>query len=145
MVIEIRDETILYGIIVRYHYDREGVSFFTPDDFSQQLAFMKHPEGRIIKPHFHNRHPREVNYTQEVLFIRKGRLRVDFYNGEQEYFKSYILETGDVLLLTGGGHGFQVLEPLEMIEVKQGPYAGDRDKVVFRGLPPDVLRIEEQS
>ncbi|MBF0137264.1 MAG: hypothetical protein H7833_12945 [Magnetococcus sp. DMHC-1] len=143
MVIEIRDEKTLYGIIVRHDYDKAGVSFFTPDDFSQQLAFMKHPAGKVIKPHFHNGHLRKVYYTQEVLFIRKGRLRVDFFDKEQQYFKSYILGAGDVLLLTDGGHGFQALDPLEMIEVKQGPYAGDFDKVVFRDLPPEQLHIEE--
>ncbi|MBF0142459.1 MAG: hypothetical protein HQL57_01800 [Magnetococcales bacterium] len=143
MVIEVRENGVLYGIIIRHGYDRDGVSFFTPDDFSQQLAFMKHPVGKVIKPHVHNRHLREVYYTQEVLFIRKGRLRVDFFNRAQEYYKSYILEAGDAILLTDGGHGFEVLEPLEMIEVKQGPYSGELDKIVFRDTPPDHVSIEE--
>ena len=38
-----------------------------------------------------------------------------------------------VLLITGA-HGFKVLEKLEMIEIKQGPFAGDKDKIRFKKL-----------
>ena len=74
-----------------------------------------------------------VAYTQETLFIKKGKLLVDFYDDEQSYLESRELVAGDVVLLIRGGHGFEVLEDLEMIEVKQGPYAGDQDKVRFVG------------
>jgi mannose-6-phosphate isomerase-like protein (cupin superfamily) len=76
---------------------------------------------------------RSVAYTQETLFIKKGKMRVDFYNDDQTYLESRELGPGDVILLIRGGHGFEVLEDLEMIEVKQGPYAGDQDKVRFVG------------
>ena len=119
------------AIIIKASFQEPGISFFTPDEYSQQLAFMLHPKGKLIQPHVHNPVKREVHYTEEVLFIRKGKLRVDFFTNEQEYIKSAILETGDVILLSEGGHGFEVLEDLEMIEVKQGPYAGNADKTRF--------------
>ena len=127
--IEINSEII--AIIVRKDFREPGIHFFTPNDYSQQLAFMSHPSGKEIQPHIHKKVQREVNYTQETLFIRKGKLQVDFYTDEQEYVKSRILESGDVILLIKGGHGFKVLEDLEMFEVKQGPYAGDEDKIKF--------------
>lgn len=121
----------LLAIVVRSGYSRPGVNFFTPDNLSQQLAFIKHPAGRLIEPHVHNRVQRQVHYTQEVLLIRKGRLRVDFYDDGHAYLESRTLGAGDVILLAEGGHGFEVLDELEMIEVKQGPYAGDDDKSRF--------------
>ena len=124
----------LLAIIIRSSFSEPGIHFFTPPEFSQQLAFMKHPVGKEIAPHVHNPVPREVHYTQEVLFIRKGRLRVDFYDGERCYLESRELGAGDVILLAGGGHGFEVLEELEMIEVKQGPYVGEQDKTRFDGI-----------
>ena len=133
MIEQITHNKQLLSIIVRDSYCKEGISFFTPDEFSQQLAFMQHPEGKIIQPHVHNPVPREVHYTQEVLFIKKGKLRVDFYSEKQEYLESRILEKGDVILLIEGGHGFEVLEALEMFEVKQGPYMGEMDKTRFEG------------
>jgi len=121
----------LLAIIISNKYNEPGIKFFTPDDFSQQLAFMKHPKGKLIQPHVHNSVQREVHFTKEALFIRKGKLRVDFFTDNQEYIESHILETGDVILLSEGGHGFEILEETEIIEVKQGPYAGENDKTRF--------------
>jgi len=78
-----------------------------------------------------------VENTQEVLFIKKGKLRVDFYSREQGYLESRVLESGDVILLASAGHGFEVLEDLEMFEVKQGPYVEHADKVRFDGISGD--------
>ena len=119
------------AIIVRKDFEKQGIHFFTPNDYSQQLAYMNHPTGKEIQPHVHKKVQREVHYTQETLFIRKGRLQVDFYSDDQQYLESRVLEAGDVILLIKGGHGFKVLEDLEMFEVKQGPYAGDEDKIKF--------------
>lgn len=121
----------LLAVIISNKYSEPGIHFFTPDEFSQQLAFMKHPVGKIIQPHVHNPVQREVHFTKEVLFIRKGKIRVDFYTDQQLYIESYILETGDTILLSEGGHGFEILEETEMIEIKQGPYAGEKDKTRF--------------
>jgi mannose-6-phosphate isomerase-like protein (cupin superfamily) len=95
---------------------------------------MSHPKGKVIQPHSHNPLSREVFYTQEVLFIKKGTLRVDFYDTDHAYLDSRTLRTGDVILLASGGHGFETLEETEMIEVKQGPYAGEQDKTRFTGI-----------
>lgn len=143
MLKEIKNNGNLLGIIISCHYEKDGISFFTPDDLSQQLAYMKHPKGKLIEPHVHNIVKREVHYTQEVLFIKKGKLRVDFYNDEQGYLESHILSTGDVILLASGGHGFEVLEDVEMFEVKQGPYAGEGDKTRFTSISNDKLNIQE--
>jgi mannose-6-phosphate isomerase-like protein (cupin superfamily) len=129
----------ILALIVRSEFSAPGVNFFTPNDLSQQLAHMRHPAGKVISPHVHNPVHRTVTYTQETLFIKRGRLRVDFFSDDQEYLESRELRRGDVILLIKGGHGFEVLEDLEMIEVKQGPYAGDNDKTIFEGrFPPDV-------
>jgi len=142
MIEEIREGGDLLAIIVRAGFDRPGISFFTPNTLSQQLAYMRHPAGKTIAPHVHNPVPREVHYTQEVLFIKRGRMRVDFYDNAQQYLRSRELMAGDVILLATGGHGFEVLEELEMIEVKQGPYAGDADKTRFEGVPGDRVILE---
>lgn len=143
MIEEIRFGEQLLAIIIRSGFRREGISFFTPNDLSQQLAFMRHPVGKVIQPHVHNPVPREVHYTQEVLFVRRGKMRVDFYDGERRYLHSRVLSDGDVILLATGGHGFEVLEEIEMIEVKQGPYAGDMDKTRFAAVPQEKLKFED--
>ena len=130
------------ALIVRSNFQNEGIFFFTPNDFSQQLAYMNHPKGNIIKPHVHNPVSRHVLYTKEVLFIKKGQLRVDFYDDDKNYLESRILNSGDVILLAGGGHGFEVLQDVEMFEVKQGPYAGEQDKTRFDGVKKEAANIK---
>lgn len=129
----IKKDKIL-AIIIRAHFEKDGIEFFTPDDFSQQLAYMKRPANYVIASHVHNVLVREVQYSQEVLFIKSGRVRVDFYDDDKNYLESRILNQGDVILLAHGGHGFEMLEESEIIEVKQGPYAGDKDKERFNGV-----------
>lgn len=128
----IEHEGELLAMIVRSTFREPGIHFFTSSDLSQQMGFMRHPVGKVIEPHVHNHIKRDVNFTQEALFIRSGRLRVDFYTGIDQYLSSYVLGAGDVVLLVSGGHGFEVLEEVEMIEVKQGPFAGDLDKTRFK-------------
>ncbi|HPB74175.1 MAG TPA: hypothetical protein PLY96_02845 [Chromatiaceae bacterium] len=130
------------AVLLNANYRQEGIQFFTPNDFSQQLGYMNRPQGYVIPPHVHNPVAREVHYTKEVLFIKSGRVRVDFYDDDQNYLESRILVRGDVLLLAYGGHGFEMLEPTEMIEVKQGPYAGDQDKTRFIGITAAQARIK---
>lgn len=141
-------ENIAYGgrclaILLRASYASDGIKFFTPDDFSQQLAYMNRPAGYVIQPHVHNPVKREVSFTKEVLFIRSGRVRVDFYDDEKNYLESRILNTGDVLLLAFGGHGFEMLEDSEIIEVKQGPYAGEADKTRFPPVHQAVVQVKK--
>lgn len=133
----------LLALIVSHKFNEPGIHFFTPNELSQQLAYMCHPVGKVIPPHVHNPVIREVQYTQEVLFIKKGKLRVDFYNNQREYLESRLLEAGDVILLVTGGHGFEVLEEIEMIEVKQGPYVGEQDKTRFIGITAEQAKIIE--
>ncbi len=133
----------LMAVIVSHRFNEKGIHFFTPNDLSQQLAFMRHPPGKVIDPHVHNPVSRNVHYTQEVLFIKKGTLRVDFYSNDQQYLESRVLEAGDVILLATGGHGFEMLEEVEMIEVKQGPYAGDQDKTRFTAVAADQITVKQ--
>lgn len=136
---EVKKKNKLLAMIIRNDYECEGVDFITPNEYSQQVAYMHHPKGKAIDAHVHNMVHRNVVMTQEVLFIKKGTLRVDFYDEYEDYLESKDLHAGDIILLISGGHGFQALEELEMVEVKQGPYAGDQDKKRFEGISEEQI------
>jgi len=142
MIENIQHNYLLLAIIIRSDYKKEGIEFFTNDNDSQQLGYMSRPEGYVISPHRHNLVSREVHLTQEVLLIKSGKVRVDFYDNEQHYIQSTILEKGDVILLSDGGHGFKMLAPSEIIEVKQGPYCGEIDKVRFESVSDEQVIIK---
>lgn len=122
------------AIIIYNDYQKEGVSFFTSQNFSQQLAHMSHKKGKIIGAHTHQPVKRDIHLTQETLLIKRGKLKVNFYDNNNKYFDARTLSAGDVILLASGGHGFEVLEDIEMIEVKQGPYLNEDYKTKFKGI-----------
>ena len=134
---QIFDDYRMIAIIVYAKYQNEGIKFFTPHNFSQQLASINRPKGYKIQAHLHKPVPRNVKYTQETLFIKKGRLKINFYDENKRYIETRELGSGDVILLVSGGHDFTMLEDTEMIEVKQGPYAGNNDKERFIGEEDD--------
>lgn len=140
-------ERIFHGntelaLIIRSEYHAEGIKFVTPDDYSQQIAYMHHQKGKKIDAHIHNEVHRNIKFTQEVLIIRKGILRVDLYDDGQKYIESRMLHKGDLILLVSGGHGFEVIEEIEMIEVKQGPYVGQNDKMRFNSIVEDKIILK---
>ena len=144
MINTITNDGQTLAIILRTTYKEKGINFFTPNEFSQQLAYMNHPSGHEIQPHLHNPVLREVQFTKEVLFIKSGKVRADFYDNEKKYLESRILVSGDVILLAFGGHGFEMIEDSEIIEVKQGPYAGEADKTRFKSVSTNQIKIKEE-
>ena len=118
--------------IIRSNYSPDNTEFFTPDNYSQQLGIIKYNIGGKIKPHIHKKVKREVHYTQEVLVIRKGKVKVSLYGINLEFVCERVLMIGDTILLAAGGHGFEMMEDSEMLEIKQGPYSGvESDKTHF--------------
>lgn len=120
------------AIVIPHDFKEPGVHFVTPEDYSQQLAYMNHKKGKLIEPHYHKTNRRDVHRTLETLIIKNGRIRVDFYDDAQRYVECVELVSGDVILLVQGGHGFEILEDIDMIEIKQGPFVGVEDKVRFK-------------
>lgn len=141
LVEKIRHKEQMLALILRGSYHAKGIEFFTPNDFSQQLGYMNRPKGYVIPPHVHNPVAREVHFTKEVLFIRTGKVRVDFYDDDQVYLLSRVLEAGDIVLLAFGGHGFEMIEDSEIVEVKQGPYCGEADKTRFVGIDAAAAKV----
>lgn len=135
----------LLSVIIRVNFNKDGIEFFTPNEFSQQLAYMNRPKGYVIPPHVHNEVSREVTFTKETIFVKSGKVRIDFYDDDRTYLESRVLCSGDVVLLAYGGHGFEMIEPTEMIEVKQGPYVGEKDKTRFEHIDAAKVKIVSTS
>jgi len=142
MIEKIIHNDLELAIIIRSSYNIDGIKFFSSESDSQQLGYMCRPKDYVIIPHKHNILPREVHYTQEVLFIKSGKIRVDFYDNSKVYIKSTILNEKDVILLSMGGHGFKMIEKSEIIEVKQGPYNGEKDKIRFNPIEDNKIKYE---
>ena len=121
------DEII--AIIVRNGFKPNGVNFITPENFPLQLGVSSYKKGAILKAHTHLQNKRIILDTQEMVYVRYGKLELSLYNTEGALIKTLILETGDSVFFSTGGHGWKTLEDSTIIEVKQGPYLGvEQDK-----------------
>ena len=142
-------EKIIYkkkmlALIVRGKYrSKKGITFFTPNESTQQFAYMKHKKEHVVKPHLHKRRLTKVFYTTEVILLLKGILRVDFYNQFKKYLFSKILKKQDIIMLVHGGHGFKILKDVEMIEIKQGPYNLIKDKMKFKSVDDNKIKFKK--
>ena len=141
-VIKIEFNGVELGSIVRSTYHSSGIGFFSEESDGLQLGYMNRPDNYVIAPHTHNKIKREVYYTEEILFIRSGMVRVDFYDDNQQYLESRIAYEGDIVFLGYGGHGFKMLEDSEIVEVKQGPYCGAMDKVRFEPVDDNKVILK---
>lgn len=125
------DQDTRYALVIRGARAENGVEFFTPTDAELQFGAFDLPQGHVFTPHIHMPFERKLSITTEILIIQEGRLLVQFFRSDETLVCERILEAGDVILLFEGGHGFRVLDSIKMLEVKQGPYLGERDKRKF--------------
>ncbi len=132
MIEKIFHKEKMLSIIIRADFKSEGIEFFTSDENPFQLGYMNRGKEYNIQPHLHKAVKRVVHFTQEVLIIKSGLVRVDYYDDKTNYLESKTLYPGDVVLLAFGGHGFQMLKDSEILEIKQGPYNDDEDKLRFK-------------
>lgn len=102
-----------------------GLKFFSPEHDYIQVGTWDYDSGKDLLAHSHNPVIREVPWTQEVLYVRKGRIRADIYSTDDEKVAELIVNEGDFIILLRGGHGYHILEDgTQVLEIKNGPYLG---------------------
>lgn len=143
-VISIICEGTEIGTIVRSDFHSSGISFFSNDESYLQLGYMNRSQDYVISPHVHNKIERIISFTEEILFVRNGKVRVDFYKSDKEYLESYFVYGGDIVVLKSGGHGFKFYEDSEIFEVKQGPYLKEQDKIRYTPIDDSEVIIKNK-
>lgn len=129
----VRKDNILYALIISGSFEIEkGVRFYPNDQNFLQIGLMGYDKGHKLKPHMHKSTKLVIDAIQEVLYIKRGKVRVDIYDESKNVICTRVLEKGDLILLIRGGHSFEMIEDSQIIEIKQGPYLGqENDKEYF--------------
>lgn len=122
------DKVLAYVVRTTVIDNLDSTLFITPGTTSLQVGVSVHKAGSEIVRHEHLPIVREIFGTSEVVFVKEGKCIVDIYTSNRELVASPELSSGDVIVLIDGGHGFRMLENTNLFEVKQGPYAGEKDK-----------------
>ena len=113
----------LLAIIWREADWTPGLNFPTPENLFIQAGCWQYPAGKSLAAHRHNIYPRDVSQTQEMVYVKRGRMRVDIYDEGSEPLKQFVLEQGEFAVLADCGHGYEILEAdTQILEVKNGPF-----------------------
>ena len=142
-IIRIISKKRLLAVIIKAKFKRHGLKFLVPNKYPQQLGYMSRSRGYVSASHLHSPVLRRIKLTQEVLFIRKGKVRIDFYDERKHYLESRIVKQGDTVFLAFGGHGFEFMENAEMIEVKQGPFLDGAQPIRFEPVIKDKIKLKK--
>jgi hypothetical protein len=111
-----------------------GLNFFSKDSEFQQVGTWVYQSGKELHAHSHNEIERKVQWTQEVLYVKKGKIRADIYSTKNKKITEIFVGEGDILILLMGGHGYEILaDNTQVLEIKNGPYLGaETDRKRFR-------------
>ena len=131
----------ILGLIISHKQSKDKVNFYTPNSFTQQVGFISHNKGTYIKPHTHTKFLRKIYKTSEVLYVKKGKIRVDFYLSKNKYLFSKIVNKENIIVLNEGSHGFKIIEKCILIEIKQGPFNSKIDKKRFNPVNEKQIKI----
>ncbi len=108
----------------------DKTTFFSPPESSFQFGLLAHEAGFFEPPHYHRQFTREINDLQQMFIVQRGIVAVQLYTDESILFREVILNAGDAIVLIHGVHSLRVIEDMQCISVKQGPFLGtDYDKV----------------
>lgn len=122
-------QTLCY--IIRGDTRPTDTTFITPPEAKQQVGFIVYPKGGVIPRHIHRPLERHIIGMSEVLLVRSGYCQIEVYDDQENLVTVQDLHENDVVVMVGGGHGFQIKEDTVLLEIKQGPYLGAEDKKLF--------------
>lgn len=130
---EIKDKKKVLVLILRNGEFPSGLNFYTRDKDFVQVATWNYNKGKKTSLHSHKIVDRVANWTQEVIYVKKGKVKAEIYTDNDKFYKEVILNSGDIAIIFAGGHIFEVLEDnTQVLEIKNGPYLGlKKDKRIF--------------
>ena len=135
-ITEVKDKNIILARYVPEQYAwREGLNFFSNDNEFVQAGTWGYNKNKTLLAHSHNIVKRETDITQEVIFVKKGKILAQIYNFSKQLVNEIEVSSGDIIILLYGGHGYKILEDnTQVLEIKNGPYPGaEKDRKRFNG------------
>ncbi len=119
-----------YAEVIRADLMVEQTTFFSPPESSFQFGLLAHGSGYSEPPHYHQPFTRQIDDLQQMFVVQRGVVGVSLYDDDGGLLQEVLLHAGDAIVLIHGVHAIRVIEDMQAISVKQGPFLGDaRDKV----------------
>jgi hypothetical protein len=132
MIEVIEYEGTRYAEVIRADVMVEKTRFFSPAESSFQFGLLAHEAGYQEPAHYHQEFERIVSDLQQMFVVQRGVVGVQLFDDTGRLLKEVILNPGDAIVLIHGAHAIRVIEDMQCISVKQGPFLGDAyDKVII--------------
>lgn len=130
MIEVIEAQGVRFAEILRAGARVETTRFFSPAGSSLQFGLLAHGAGFVEPAHVHHPVKREIRDLQQMFVVQRGVVAVDFFGSDQQKVAEVVLKAGDAILLVDGAHSVRVLEDMQCVSVKQGPFLGaEKDKI----------------
>jgi hypothetical protein len=122
---------VRYAEVIRSESKVEITKFFSPAESSFQFGLLAHGAGFVEPPHYHKEFDRVIRDLQQMFLVQRGVVDVDLYDDEGKMIETVRLKQGDAIVLIHGIHAIKVIEDMQCISVKQGPFLGaENDKII---------------
>ena len=126
----IEREGTLFAEVIWAGTTVEKSRFFSEAGSSLQFGLLAHEAGFVEPAHYHHPIKREISDLQQMFVVQRGVVAVEFYSADGVKFHEVVLRAGDAINIVDGVHAVRVIEDMQCVSVKQGPFFGDKlDKV----------------
>lgn len=122
---------IKYAEIIWANTRVEKTTFFSPPESSFQFGLLAHAAGFVELPHYHKPVTRTISDLQQMFVVQRGVVVVELFSDEGALLREIEMRAGDAIALIHGVHAIRVLEDMQCISVKQGPYLGEEEDKIF--------------
>ena len=126
-----------YAEIIWANTQVNHTTFFSPPESSFQFGLLAHKAGFVEPAHYHKPITRTINDLQQMFVVQRGIVAVKLYSEDGELLREVTLRSGDAVVLIHGAHAIRVIEDMQCISVKQGPFLGtEHDKILIEVKQP---------
>ena len=122
---EIKKDDVVLARHILQEDIHSGLNFFSEDKEYIQIGAWGYDSGKELLAHIHNKVDRTVSRTCEVLYVISGSLEAVIYGLDEKPVETFLVSSGEILVLLECGHGYKILEDeTKVLEIKNGPYLG---------------------
>jgi len=131
MLESVEYDRVKYAEIIWADTRVEETTFFSPPESSFQFGLLAHKAGFVELPHYHRSITRTINDLRQMFVVQRGVVAVQLYSDGGHLLREIVMRQGDAIVLIHGIHAIRVIEDMQCISIKQGPFLGtEYDKVI---------------
>jgi len=128
---KINNKTVLTIIRDKSNFKKDY--FLTEKNQTFQLGMLKFKKGGEVQPHYQVKKKRIIFKTSKFIYLKKGEFFLNIFKKKKK-IKSFLIKKNDMILIDDVSISLEFTKPSLLIEIKQGPYNKNKDKIKFNEI-----------